>query len=79
MKWDHQQNIYENKTIPEKNWAFVNYKNQLHVVYNWYPLQIGKINYRPNEIWEMQADNKFLINFYKKLLELGIIPKEVNI
>ena len=37
--------FYENRTIPEKNWSFVNYKNQLHVVYNWYPVQIGKINY----------------------------------
>ena len=28
-------------------------------------LQIGKINYRPNEIWKMQADNKFVINKIK--------------
>ena len=29
----------------EKNWSFVKYKNELCVIYNWYPMQIGKINY----------------------------------
>ena len=38
---------------------------------------IDEIN---SEKWnKLQDDNKFLINFYKKLLELGIIPKELNI
>ena len=34
----------------EKNWSFVNYKNDLCVVYNWFPLQIGKIDYETNEM-----------------------------
>ena len=30
--------------------------------------------------WDkMQEDNKFLMGLYKKLFELGIIPKEVNL
>ena len=38
---------------------------------------INEIN---SQKWDKsQEDNKFLINLYKKLFELGIIPKEVNI
>ena len=38
---------------------------------------IDEIN---SEKWEkLPEDNKFLINLYKRLFELGIIPKEVNI
>ena len=29
--------------ICEKNWTYVKYKNETHVIYNWYPLQICKI------------------------------------
>jgi mannosyltransferase OCH1-like enzyme len=36
--------------ICEKNWSFVNYKNELCIVYNWFPLQIGKIDYDKNEM-----------------------------
>ena len=31
--------------IYEKNWVFVNYKNKLSIVYKWFPLQIGQIDY----------------------------------
>jgi hypothetical protein len=34
----------------EKNWSFVNYKNELCIIYKWFPLQIGKINYETNEM-----------------------------
>ena len=38
---------------------------------------IDEIN---SEKWDkLSKDNKFLINLYKRLFELGIIPKEVNI
>ena len=36
--------------IIEKNWCFVKYKSELCVVYNWFPLQIGKINYNTNKM-----------------------------
>jgi mannosyltransferase OCH1-like enzyme len=36
--------------ICEKNWSFINYKNELCVVYNWFPLQIGKIDYEKYEM-----------------------------
>lgn len=40
-------NFYDlvNDRRTEKNWSFVTYKDTLCVVYNWYPLQIGKIDY----------------------------------
>jgi hypothetical protein len=34
--------------IHEKNWTFVNYQNELCVVYKWCPLQIGKVDYITN-------------------------------
>ena len=38
------------------------------------------INDINSEKWDkLPEDNKFLINVYKRLFELGIIPKEVNI
>lgn len=36
--------------IPEKNWSFVDYKNELCVIYKWFPLQIGKIDYDTNKM-----------------------------
>lgn len=36
--------------ICEKNWSFVNYNNELCIVYYWFPLQIGKIDYEKNEM-----------------------------
>lgn len=31
---------YFNNTRCEKNWVFVDYKNNLHIIYDWYPLKI---------------------------------------
>ena len=39
-----------NINIAEKNWSFFEYNNELCVVYNWHPLQIGKINYDTNKM-----------------------------
>jgi hypothetical protein len=36
--------------ICEKNWSFINYKNDLCMVYNWFPLQIGQINFENREL-----------------------------
>jgi hypothetical protein len=36
--------------IYEKNWALFNYNNDICIVYNWYPLQIGKIDYNSNKM-----------------------------
>jgi len=38
----------------EKNWVFVNYKNSNHVIYNWYPLNICKINKDTNQLEEIE-------------------------
>jgi len=32
------------KSVCEKNWVFVDYINSTHIIYNWHPLQICKIN-----------------------------------
>jgi tetratricopeptide (TPR) repeat protein len=33
-----------NKSECEKNWVFVDYKKETHMIYSWSPLKIGKIN-----------------------------------
>jgi hypothetical protein len=40
--------LYDTNTIKkiEKNWSLFIYNNELCVVYQWYPLQIGKIDYK---------------------------------
>jgi hypothetical protein len=51
--------------ICEKNWCMLNYKNELCVVYNWFPLQIGKINYDTRELDIIEI--KYNIpNYFKK-------------
>ena len=42
--------------IIEKNWSFVSYQHDLCVVYKWYPLQIGKINYDTNQLTIMDIN-----------------------
>jgi len=37
-----------NDSSCEKNWVYVDYKNSTHIIYNWYPLQICKINNETN-------------------------------
>jgi len=35
---------YFNNSSCEKNWVFVEYNNELHIIYEWYPLKIGKLD-----------------------------------
>ena len=59
--FDRPINIGSNKPIKIKNLV-----KKIHLLTNSKSkLKIGKINYRPNEIWKMQADNKFVINKIK--------------
>lgn len=39
-----------NYSVCEKNWVYVNYKEKMHIIYKWYPLQIAKINEERNVI-----------------------------
>jgi len=39
-----------NEYTTEKNWSFFDYNNELCIVYKWFPLQIGKIDYDSNEL-----------------------------
>jgi hypothetical protein len=34
---------YFNNSSCEKNWVFVEYNNELHIIYEWHPLKIGKL------------------------------------
>jgi len=34
----------------EKNWVFFNYEGSTHIIYDWYPLRICKINYHVKEL-----------------------------
>jgi len=45
----------------EKNWVYVNYKEELHVIYKWYPLQITKIKPDINVIELAETKNMPLI------------------
>ena len=59
--FDSPINIGSNKPIKIKNLV-----KKIHLLTNSKSkLQIGKINYRHNEIWKMQADNKFITNKIK--------------
>jgi len=40
----HEINANFNNSSCEKNWTFVNYKESTHIVYDWHPLRICKIN-----------------------------------
>jgi tetratricopeptide (TPR) repeat protein len=39
-----------NNSSCEKNWVYIDYNNENHVVYDWYPLRICKINHDVNEL-----------------------------
>ena len=48
---DENKLLEEKEIIPdfansecEKNWVFVNYNDSTHIIYNWYPVQICKMN-----------------------------------
>ena len=39
-----------NKSDCEKNWVFVDYNNSTHIVYDWYPIRICKMNEQKTEL-----------------------------
>jgi mannosyltransferase OCH1-like enzyme len=45
-------NMYDLNLIKiiEKNWSIFNYNNKIAIVYKWFPLQIGKIDYNNNKL-----------------------------
>jgi len=34
----------------EKNWIFIDYKDETHMIYSWNPLRIGKVNNQTNQL-----------------------------
>lgn len=67
-KYNLNKNIiypnFLNEYTTEKNWCFFDYDNQLCIVYKWFPLQIGKIDYDSNEL--IIIDIKYNIPDYFK-------------
>lgn len=49
MDYDEIHANFNNSSC-EKNWVFINYKESTHIVYDWYPLRICKINSTNNEL-----------------------------
>jgi tetratricopeptide (TPR) repeat protein len=52
--------IYElkqtfNKTQCEKNWIYVDYNQQLHIIYDWYPLKICKLENNELKVVESRS------------------------
>jgi hypothetical protein len=39
-----------NNSSCEKNWVFINYEGDTHIIYDWYPMRICKINNETNEL-----------------------------
>jgi glycosyltransferase involved in cell wall biosynthesis len=57
LKLNYQELIpsFNNSFICEKNWVFVDYNNETHIIYAWYPLQICKINYNTSELYLVET------------------------
>ncbi len=49
----------------EKNWVFLDYKDSTHIIYDWYPLQIGKIDTLKNELFIVEK--KETPRFFSKI------------
>jgi hypothetical protein len=68
VKYTLNKNIiyptFLNEYTTEKNWSFFDYNNELCIVYKWFPLQIGKIDYDSNEL--IIIDIKYNIPDYFK-------------
>ena len=54
------------KSDCEKNWLYVDYKNSLHMIYNWYPLQICKVNTETNILQLVETRDMPLIFSYAR-------------
>ena len=46
----HEYNHSSNNPGCEKNWVYVDYKDSLHIIYKWYPLEICNIDKENNKI-----------------------------
>ena len=56
----------DNIKLYEKNWALFEYKKKICVVYNWYPLQIGRMYYLKNSM--NVTENKYdMPDFFKEV------------
>jgi len=49
----------------EKNWCYVDYKNETHIIYGFYPLKICKLNRATNEL--DKVEEKPMPNIFKRM------------
>lgn len=54
-----------NESSCEKNWVYVDYKNSTHIIYNWFPLQICKLNNEDSLL--SLIDRKEMPNIFSKI------------
>ena len=52
-----------NKSLCEKNWTFVDYKAEIHVIYNWHPLRICKLENNYISVIETKTTPKIFSRF----------------
>jgi tetratricopeptide (TPR) repeat protein len=62
----------------EKNWVFVNYKDSTHIIYNWYPLKICKINNIVNDLSLIETRETPLIFSYIRGSTSGFSYSTIN-
>jgi hypothetical protein len=71
-----------NNSSCEKNWIYVDYNNSIHIIYEWYPLKICKLNNETNILSLIEtikmpkifsrvrgSTNGFNYNYFKKYQE----------
>ena len=49
----------------EKNWCYVDYKNETHIIYGFYPLQICKLNRATNQL--DKVEEKHMPNIFRRM------------
>ena len=54
-----------NNTGCEKNWVFIDYNNSTHIIYDWHPLRICKIDNSKNELFIV--DKKETPKFFSRI------------
>jgi len=54
-----------NNSSCEKNWVYVDYKDETHIIYDWYPLRLCKINHNVNEL--SLVETKEMPHFFSRV------------
>lgn len=77
MNYDEIHPNFNNSSC-EKNWVFVNYKESTHIVYDWYPLKICKINKEVHDLSVVEKRDMPYIFSYIRGSTSGFTYKNTN-